>query len=210
MSASERTEGGEISAVHGAADKMVEDMANGEPRRYEDPFQAAIGERVSNLNRRVTDIEVEMRSGFNQMAQSIDGLSKNLNERARPQWQAIGVSVSFFALIGALAYWPIREATGDLKTAVATIAERMITREEINARSVRESEDRERTDRAMVDLRNISVGRPEWMERNRSIDLAVAELSRRVDEVREAVGSQYTTRDLLLSLQNEVKELREK
>ena len=45
---------------------MAEDMAsngNDAQRHYQDAIQAQLGERVTNLGRRVTDIEGEMRAG---------------------------------------------------------------------------------------------------------------------------------------------------
>ncbi|WP_195178430.1 hypothetical protein [Mesorhizobium sp. INR15] len=76
-----------------------------EQRHYQDPIQAQLGERVTNLGRRQTDLEAEMRSGFRQIEQSfssftnetrnsIAALGTSISERSRPQWQALGVTVS--------------------------------------------------------------------------------------------------------------------
>ena len=88
---------------------MAEDMAsngNDAQRHYQDAIQAQLGERVTNLGRRVTDIEGEMRAGFRQIESSIAGLSSTLADRARPQWQAIGVAL----------LWPERYAELGLKS----------------------------------------------------------------------------------------------
>ena len=198
-------------------------MANGNGsdvnRIYTDALTAQLGERVTNLNRRQSDLESEMRSGFKQiessmtalsseMRSSVAALSANLAERSRPQWQALGVALTFAAMLGGLAYLPVREATSDLKTAVAMLAERMVTQKEMEWRSARAAEDRKRTDDAIIDLRAGSVSRNEWSERNHARDGEIAELGRRINEIRQDVGSQYTTRDVLLSTQSEVKDLR--
>jgi hypothetical protein len=89
-----------------------DDMAE-EQRIYQDPVQAQLGERVTNLGRRQTDLEAEMRSGFrqieqsfasftNETRQSIAALGTAISERSRPQWQALGVMVSVVVVLGGL------------------------------------------------------------------------------------------------------------
>lgn len=71
-----------------------------------DPVTAQLGERVTNLGRRQTDMEAEMRAGFKQIETSLSGLaheirslisalSSNLAERNKLQWQALGVALTF-------------------------------------------------------------------------------------------------------------------
>src|ERR1044072_150263 len=97
-----------------------DDMPNGvaDHRNYTDAVTAQLGERVTNLGRRQTDLEAEMRAGFkamengmttlaSEMRTSVAALSSNLAERSRPQWQALGVALTFAAILGGLAYWPI-------------------------------------------------------------------------------------------------------
>ena len=114
---------------------MADDMSNNKDahRVYTDAITAQLGERVTNLGRRQTDLEAEMRAGFkgidaavtalaNETRASIAALSTNLVERNKPQWQALGVALTFAAMLGGLAYLPIREATSDLKQSVALSA----------------------------------------------------------------------------------------
>jgi hypothetical protein len=135
-------------------------MANGNDHRpYTDAATAQLGERVTNLGRRQTDMEAEMRAGFktmesavtslaNETRSSIASLSTNLAERNKPQWQALGVALTFAAMLGGLAYLPIREATSDLKSGVAMLADRMVTRQEMDWRQARGQEDRQRAEAA--------------------------------------------------------------
>lgn len=101
--------------------------AGGDTRQYITAEQAQLGERVTNLGRRQSDLENEMRSGFRQMEQSfaaftnetrasISSLGTTLAERSKPQWQALSVMLAFALAVGALAYWPIREALSEVKT----------------------------------------------------------------------------------------------
>jgi hypothetical protein len=193
-------------------------MANGEDqRRYISVTEAQLGERVTNLGRRVTDIEGEMRAGFRQIETSIAGLAQNLAERNKPQWQALGVALTFAGMLGALAYLPIREATNDLKNAVATLAEKTITRQEMDWRSDRAAEDRQRMEKSIADLRDGSVGRAEWVERSKLVDQAIQnsdrrtdDTNKRIDELRQDFGAVYGTRDVIRDLKSEIDELRQR
>lgn len=200
---------------------MAEDMSNGtEPSRtYQDAMQAALSERVTNMGRRINDVEVEMRAGFNQLGNSLSaatnetrasiaGLSTSMADRARPQWQALSVMLAVVVVLGGLVYWPIREATGDLKTSVQLIAEKMVSREEIDWRSARGAEDRATSNAAINELRSTSLPRSVWEERNHARDGEIAELSRRINELRSDFGAIYGTRDVILDLKKEVDNLR--
>lgn len=91
---------------------------------------------------------------------------------------------------------------------VEEVLKTMIPRSEVELLRQSSASDRERLWNDLGILRDQTVSRNEWMERNRARDTEVADLSRRVDEIRESLGSQYTTRDLLLSTQQELKDLR--
>lgn len=77
-------------------------------------------------------------------------------------------------------------------------------------RSSRGIEDRTRQEAAIADLRASSVTRNEWAERNRARDQEVADLGRRVDELRQDVGSVYGTRDVIQDLKKEIDNLRQR
>ncbi|MEK1908158.1 MAG: hypothetical protein AAAB13_20490 [Pseudomonas sp.] len=202
---------------------MAEEMGSGTEvtRAYQDAIQAQLGERVTNLGRRQTDLESEMRSGFkqmetavsslaNEMRTSVASLSTNIAERNRPQWQAIGVTLTFCAMIGGLVYWPINASTIRLESAIATIADKMVTQKEMEWRTQRGTEDRKRSDDALNDLRTTSVTRNEWQERNLARNGEIAELGRRIDELRQEVGSVYGTRDVIVDLKREISTLRQR
>lgn len=193
-----------------------EEMANESVhRQYTDAVTAQLGERVTNLGRRQTDLEAEMRAGFkamesavtslaNETRTSIAALSTNLAERNKPQWQALGVALTFAAMLGGLAYLPIREATGDLKTAVGMLSERMITRQEMDWRQARSAEDRGRMEAAIVDLRSSQVPRAELERVWAGFDQRFADHQRQLDDVKQAQGSVYGARDVLLDLRERV------
>jgi hypothetical protein len=192
---------------------MAEDMNNGAEasRHYQDAIQAQLGERVTNLGRRQTDLESEMRSGFkqmetavgslaNEMRTSVAALSTNIAERNKPQWQAIGVALSFCAILGGLVYWPINSATTDLKAAVVSISDRMVTQKEMEWRTARGAEDRKRGDDAIADLRASQVPRQELERVWQSDDQQKAALQKQIDELKQAQANTYSARDLLLDM----------
>jgi hypothetical protein len=98
-----------------------DEMPNGAEHRvvYTDALTAQLGERVTNLNRRQSDLENDMRSGFKQiessmsamsseMRSSVAALATNMAERNKPQWQALGVALTSAPFSAA---WPIGLST---------------------------------------------------------------------------------------------------
>ncbi|RJG40801.1 hypothetical protein [Mesorhizobium sp. DCY119] len=90
------------------------------------------------------------------------------------------------------------------------MAETSVTRQEIDWRTARRAEDRQRTDAAILELRTSTVTRNEWTERNRARDQEMSDVNRRVDEVRQDVGSVYGTRDVIIDLKKDIDTLRER
>ncbi len=196
---------------------MAEDMGSGTEvtRAYQDAIQAQLGERVTNLGRRQTDLESEMRSGFkqmetavsslaNEMRTSVASLSTNIAERNRPQWQAIGVTLTFCAMIGGLVYWPINASTIRLESAIATIADKMVTQKEMEWRTARGTEDRARTEGSVRDIRESQVPRLELDRVFESYNQQFKDQQRQIDEVKTAQGSVYGARDILLDLRERI------
>lgn len=193
-----------------------DDMANGNDHRvYTDAVTAQLGERVTNLGRRQTDMESEMRAGFkameaavtslaNETRASIAALSTNLAERNKPQWQALGVALTFAAMLGGLAYLPIREATSDLKASVSALGSRVVTRDEMEWRTARAAEDRARTDAGVKELRDAQVPRDELDRVFSSYDQRFTDQQRQLDDVKQAQGNVYGARDILLDLRERI------
>lgn len=182
---------------------MADDMStnNDAHRVYTDAITAQLGERVTNLGRRQTDLEAEMRAGFkgtdtavtslaNETRASIAALSTNLAQRNKPQWQALGVALTFAAMLGGLpAYLPIREATSDLKQSVSILADKMVTQSELEWRATRSAEDRARTDTNVKELRDAQVRREELDRVFGSYDQRFIDQQRQIDEVKTAQGT---------------------
>lgn len=128
-------------AKRGKADAMTgtDDMGGNDAHRvYTDAATAQLGERVTNLGRRQSDLETEMRSGFknvettmsaiaNEMRSSISTLSASIAERSRTQWPVIwtaaGVSFTILAALSAFVYGTLSKDQTRLDAAIMKNAE---------------------------------------------------------------------------------------
>lgn len=168
---------------------------------------AQLGERVEGQGRRLTNLEQTVAAGFRQVENSIGALSNEFRNSQRPQWQAIGVALTFAALIGALAYWPIRESTNDLKDAITVLSEKVVTQKELEWRTARAQEDRTRTEIGIRDLRDGLVPRQEHERVWASYDQRLVDLQRQIDEIKQATTSVYNQRDIILDLRERIDRL---
>ncbi|MES0071949.1 hypothetical protein [Mesorhizobium sp. M0058] len=213
-------------------------MTNGDDmtRQFADPSQGAMSERVTNMGRRINDVEVEMRSGFSQINQSIAALSNNLAERNKTQWPviflAIGVASSVLGYFVTQALTPIRDASLDMKAAIVetqksiqALAASTVSRQEMDWRAARGAEDRARSEAALIDLRATTVGRNEWGEKNLSRDHDIANLretqaasnlnvQRQIDQIRGDLTSFASSlgngRDTFADMKAEIRRLEER
>lgn len=184
---------------------------------------ARLSERVENQGKDIVDLRSNMNTGFQNVNANISALANDFRATGKTQWPIIigfcSVTITVLGGLGFLAIQPIKDNIAqirqDAQTLSATTAtgftsfvDKMVTQKEMEWRTARGAEDRKRTDDGISDLRANTVSRNEWSERNHARDGEIAELGRRINEIRQDVGSQYTTRDVLLSTQSEVKDLR--
>lgn len=175
---------------------------------------ARLSERVENQGKDIIDLRSNVNTGFRNVEASIKQLSDALASGGRTQWpviwSAIGVSFAIIVAIGGLVYAPITSGMERLEVSLSSLSERTITRQEMDWRQARSQEDRLRSDAAILELRSSSVTRNEWSERNRARDQEIADVSRRVDEIRQEVGAVYGTRDVIVDLKKEIDMLRQR
>lgn len=175
---------------------------------------AQLSERVENQGRDIVDLRSNMNTGFQNVQSALASLTNELRGSTKTQWpviwSAIGVCFVVITAIGGLAYAPITTAMNRLDQTLSGLSEKMVTREELKWRAERGVEDRVRTDAAITELRSGAVTRLEWQERNRARDTEVADLSRRVDEIRSDVGAVYGTRDVIQDMKEEIDRLRQR
>jgi len=205
---------------------MADEMVNGNGNTF-DPMAswARLSERVENQGKDIIDLRSNMNTGFQGVNANLAALSNELRSSGKTQWpviwSAIGVGVVILSGLGFMALQPIKDNTARLEEAVIRISESsqasfakvndaMVTQKEMEWRTQRGAEDRKRADDALADLRTLTVTRNEWSERNHARDGEIAELGRRIDELRQEVGSVYGTRDVIVDLKREISTLRQR
>lgn len=212
----------------------TEEMSNGNGsdvnRIYTDALTAQLGERVTNLNRRQSDLETEMRSGFkaiessmtamsSEMRSSVAALSSNLAERNRTPWAIIigfcSVSITILGGLGFLALQPIkdnilqiqvdrREQAREMKDSLSVIVEKMVTQKDLEYRTARGVEDRSRIEATLKKLDEAQVPRAEHERVWANYDQRFADQQRQLDEIKQAQGNVYGARDVILDLRQRV------
>lgn len=182
---------------------------------------ARLSERVDSQGNAIIDLRSNMNTGFHNLQSALTGITTELRGSSRTQWpviwSAIGVSFAVLGAVGALALTPIRDANLDMKAAIfdtqktiQALASNTISRQEMDWRTQRGAEDRTRTEQIIVDLRTNSVSRAEWLQQIHGRDQEVAELSRRIDEIRQQFGSVYGQRDVILDMRKDLDTLRQR
>lgn len=193
---------------------MADDMTV--PNGSFDPIAqwARLSERVENQGKDIIDLRSNMNTGFQNIQAGLASLTNELRGSTKTQWpviwSAIGVCFVVTTAIGGLAYAPITSGMSRLDASVSALGEKVVTRQEMDWRAKRGEEDRGRTDGAVADLRVNTVSRAEWAERSRASDQQIADMSRRVDELRADVGAVYGTRDVIRDMKAEIDNLRQR
>lgn len=186
---------------------------------------ARLSERVENQGKDIIDLRSNMNTGFQGVNANLAALSNELRSNSKTQWPAIwaalSVGVAILTGLGFMALQPIKDNTARLEesivrvsennqNALSKLSENIVTQKEMEWRTQRGAEDRKRADDAMTDLRAGTVSRNEWSERNHARDGEISDLGRRIDELRQEVGSVYGTRDVIVDLKREVNLLRQR
>lgn len=182
------------------------EMANGSF----DPIasHARLSERVEGQGKDIVDLRSNMNTGFqqinaniaslaNETRTAIANLTTTIGERSKPNIQAYGFMLSVALAVGALAYWPIRESTNYLKTAVLAVSENMVSRQEMDWRAERGAEDRARQEEAIKSIRTEQVPRDELDRVWLSYDQRFSDIQRQIDEGNARFAETYTPGDYL-------------
>ena len=176
---------------------------------------ARLSERVENQGKDIVDLRSNMNTGFQSVNANIATLSNELRGNSKTQWpviwSAIGVSFAVLGGIGTMAYYPVRESQAQLKTeirdvatdassAISSLAAQIVTQKELDWRTQRAAEDRQRTETAIKDLRSDQVPRQEHERVWSGYDNKISDVQRQVDELKQQQAGVYGARDVLLDL----------
>lgn len=195
----------------------------------EERERAEIRERVANQSQRIGNIENEMRTGFTSINAALAALANEFRAGGKTQWpviwSALGVSFAILTFIGLQALNPIKELglrnDQNITRLVEVIAaqgqknnEIYITRNELDQRAARTSEDRERISEDINSMREKLLPRAEWSERNASRDHEIASLQKQIDLQRSDfatfANSLGNGRDFIVDMKQEIERLRDR
>lgn len=198
-------------------------MANGSAYKFDPEARyAALDERVANLGSRQSTLETTTSRGFAQVEQSIaslsnetrnalTSLSNEFRSNQKPQWQAIGVALTFAVVLGGLVYWPIRENQADMKQQLRDLSGSALSVEgfkdfkatyDSNRLVSRQDNDTKlasiQANIATVTLQTVPRGEHEriWQ----ADQYRFTDLQRQIDDQKKAFGDTYSLRDTILDL----------
>jgi len=80
--------------------------------------QGALTQEVANLKEGHTELRREFRILDSKMDSGFALLSQKLDSKTTPQWQPIGILVSFLLAIGGALYMPVRETSAKHEAAL--------------------------------------------------------------------------------------------
>lgn len=165
---------------------------------------ARLSERVENQGKDIVDLRSNMNTGFQTVNAAIGTLSNELRNNSKTQWPVIwaaaGVCFTVLATGGAFFYNSLSKGQDRLDNAIVKIAESAVSQKEMEWRSARGAEDRTRAEAALKEVRSAQVPREELDRVWAKYDQRDQDLQRQVDEVKQAQGSVYGQRDVILDL----------
>lgn len=180
---------------------------------------AQLEERVQNQGRDLARSQAEVQRAFADIREAVASLGAELRNNAvefknsqRPQWAAVGVALSFAAMVGALAYWPVREAQADLKSQFGELRREALSVDAFkdykatteNFRLVARQDYEARFARIDAEIRAFNaaiVPRGEHEGHWRTIATQITDLQRQIDATGKLYGDAYSLRDFVKDLQ---------
>lgn len=178
---------------------------------------AQLGERVDNQSRQIGELDTRMKQGFSEVASQIRSLADDIRGGSKTQWPIIigfcSVTITVLGGLGFMALQPIKDniatirederlSRAETKDSLASVVAAMVTQKEMEWRTARGQEDRQRTEAAIKDIRDSLVPRAEHERVWANYDQRFADHQRQLDELKQAFGGVYGTRDALLDIRS--------
>ena len=176
---------------------------------------ARLSERVENQGKDIVDLRSNMNTGFQSVNAAIGTLSNELRSNSRTQWPAIwaalSVGVAILTGLGFMALQPIKDSIVQIRDdakvqvsasaqAIGTVVDKMVTQKEMEWRTARGAEDRQRMEGSVKDVRDAQVPREELDRVWASYDQRFTDQQRQLDDLKTAQGSVYGARDVILDM----------
>ncbi|MES5044095.1 hypothetical protein ABVB72_02310 [Rhizobium nepotum] len=180
---------------------------------------ARLSERVENQGKDIVDLRSNMNTGFSNVNANISALANDFRGAGKTQWPIIigfcTVSITILGGLGYLALQPIKDNISQIRedakvlaastsSGLAVVVDKMVTQKEMEWRTARGAEDRARMEASVREVRDAQVPRAElervWASQT-NID---SDQQRQLDELKQAQGSVYGARDVILDLRQRV------
>jgi len=179
---------------------------------------AALEQRVYGLERGVQDLNQLFTGRIGDVSAQLSALAAKLDERSRTPWativSAMGVVLAIVIAGGQLAKTPVDDAIRRLErdaaeaTPLTTFGDfkatyennRLVNRQDMDARFARVDGMLKALETQAREAQAAVVPRGEHQERWRSQDLALQSVQRQIDDLKQALGSIYGARDVIIDL----------
>lgn len=165
---------------------------------------ARLSERVENQGKDIVDLRSNMNTGFQSVNAAIGTLSNELRSNSKTQWPVIwaaaGVCFTVLATGGAFFYNSLSKGQDRLDNAITVVVDKMVTQKEMEWRTARSAEDRSRMEASVKDIRDNLVPRAEHERVWQNYTAIDQNVQRQIDELKQAQGSVYGARDVILDL----------
>ena len=161
---------------------------------------ARLSERVENQGKDIVDLRSNMNTGFQSLNSNINALANEVRNNTKTPWpviwSAIGVCFAIMAAAATFLYGTLTRSDDRLDTQIAALSATVVPRAETEWRTARAAEDRQRTDKAILDIREDQVPRAELDRVFQGYDQRLADHQRQIDEVKQVTSEQYNQKDL--------------
>lgn len=180
--------------------------------------EGVLHERINTLQSDHVELKASIDRQFTSVHSAIQSIANEIKDRAKFNWQPVGILLTFVTVVGGLVYYPIKEGMASQSDTMKIIAEKMVTEKELSTfvgatRERRDDQQRvaearfTRVEGEVDKLQGAVVPRGE-LEANWSSQRARdTEFQRQLDEQRGRVESIYSPRDAIASLQRTVEDL---
>jgi 4-amino-4-deoxy-L-arabinose transferase-like glycosyltransferase len=181
---------------------------------------------VENQGKDIVDLRSNMNTGCQSVNASLTTLSNELRSNSKTQWPVIwaaaGVCFTVLATGGAFFYNSLSKGQDRLDAAVmknselpqasvsklaettqqtfTLLADKVVTQKELEWRTARGQEDRARMEANVADIRSGLVPRAEHERVWQNYTNKDQDLQRQVDELKQAQGSVYGAREVIMDL----------
>lgn len=181
---------------------MADDMTTNGASSFDPIAQyARLSERVENQGKDIVDLRSNMNTGFQNIQSAISSLTNELRGSTKTQWpviwSAVGVCFTVLATLGGFFYMSLKSDQARFDSTLLRVVDNSVSRQEMDWRAARGTEDRDRTNTAIVGITSEMVPRAELERTWQNYDQRFSDQQRQINELKTEAGSVYNQRDVI-------------